>query len=157
MVRPQTLEAMKKHSVADQAQIKFASAVRNYVPKVAGKLPLLMPFKEGIAELRRKHASYKTIASILRDMDVAVSHFTVARFCLEVLELTRPASRSRKASARTVKQHSSSNPKAMRMPKADSAPTTKRAKQSGEGDTLAPSAARQEDAGGPRIADINTV
>jgi hypothetical protein len=63
MVRPQRLEAMKKHSVTDQAQIKFASAVRNYVPKVAGKLPLLMPFKEGIAELRRKHASYETIAS----------------------------------------------------------------------------------------------
>lgn len=55
---------MKKRSVADPAQITFASAVRNYVPKVAGKLPLLMPFKEGIAELRRKRASYETIASI---------------------------------------------------------------------------------------------
>ena len=54
---------MKKRSVADPAQIKFASAVRNYAPKVAGKLPLLMPFKEGIAELRRKHASYKSIAN----------------------------------------------------------------------------------------------
>jgi len=64
MVRPQRLEAMKKRSVADSAQITFASAVRNYVPKVAGKLPLLMPFKEGIAELRRKRASYETIASI---------------------------------------------------------------------------------------------
>ncbi len=61
MLRPQRLEAMKKRSVA---QIKFASAVRNYVPKVAGKLPLLMPFKEGIAELRRKHASYEATASI---------------------------------------------------------------------------------------------
>ena len=148
---------MKKHSVTDPAQIKFASAVRNYVPKVTGKLPLLMPYKEGIAELRRKHASYETIASILRDIDVAVSHFTVARFCLEVLELTPPSSRSRKASARTVKQPSRSNPKAKRIPNADSARTTKRAKQSGEGDTPAPSAARQEDAGGPRIADINTV
>ena len=64
MLRPQRLKAMKKRSVADPAQIKFASAVRNYVPKVAGKLPLLMPSKEGIAELRRKHASYETIVSI---------------------------------------------------------------------------------------------
>ena len=64
MVRPQRFEAMKNHSVADQAQIKFASAVRNYVPKVAGKLPLLMPSKEGIAELRRKHASYEATACI---------------------------------------------------------------------------------------------
>ena len=148
---------MKKRSVADPAQIKFASAVRNYVPKVAGKLPLLKPYKEGIAELRRKHASYETIASILRDIDVAVSHFTVARFCLEVLELTPSSSRSRKASAGTAKHHSRSNPKAKRIPKTDSARMTKRAKQSGEGDTPAPSAARQEDAGGPRIADINTV
>jgi hypothetical protein len=54
---------MKKRSVADPSQIKFASAVRNHAPKVAGKLPLLMPFKEGIAELRRKHASYKIIAN----------------------------------------------------------------------------------------------
>ena len=61
MVRPQRLNAMKKHSVTDPSQIKFASAVRNYVPKVAGKLPLLMPYKEGIAELRRKHASYKPL------------------------------------------------------------------------------------------------
>ena len=148
---------MKKPSVADQAQIKFASAVRNYVPKVAGKLPLLMPFKEGIAELRRKHASYETIASILRDIDVAVSHFTVARFCLEVLKLTAPSSGSRKASARTVKQHPRSNPKAKRIPKPNSVGTIKRPKQLDEGDTLAPHAARQEDAGGPRIADINTV
>jgi hypothetical protein len=34
---------------------------------------------------------------------------------------------------------------------------TKRPKHLDEGDTPAPPAARQEDAGGPRIADINTV
>ena len=57
------MEAMKKRSVADPSQIKFASAVRNHAPKGAGNLPLLMPFKEGIAELGRKHASYKIIAN----------------------------------------------------------------------------------------------
>jgi hypothetical protein len=49
---------------SDSPTKRFENAVRNYVPKVAGKLPLLMPFKEGIAELRRKHASYETIVSI---------------------------------------------------------------------------------------------
>ncbi len=63
MGRPQRLEAMKKRSVADPSQIKFASAVRNHAPKGAGNLPLLMPFKEGIAELRRRHASSKIIAN----------------------------------------------------------------------------------------------
>lgn len=157
MRRTQRFEAMKKHPVADQAQNKFASAVRSYAPRVAGKLPLLLPFKEGIAELRAKHASYKTIAGILRDIDVVVSHFTVARFCREVLELTPRPSRPRKASARTVEQHSSSHPKANRIVKADNSRRTKRGIQSGESDPPGPRVAHQEDVGGPRIADINTV
>ena len=124
---------------------------------MAGKLTRLLPFKEGIAELRRKRASYETIADILRNIDVAVSRFTVARFCREVLELKPRPSQSRQASARTVEQHSSSHPKANRIRKADRSRATKPAKQSGESDTPGPHVAHQEDSGGPRIADINTV
>ena len=57
------------------------------------------PLKEGIAELRRKRASYQAIAEILRDIDVPVSHVTVARFCRDVLEST-PRRADRKATAR---------------------------------------------------------
>ena len=97
---------MNEPSVADLTQDKFASAVRNYVPSTAGKLPKLLPFKEGIAELRRKRASYKTIVDILCNIGVVVSRFTVARFCREVLELTPKRSRSRKASRRAEEQKS---------------------------------------------------
>ena len=85
---------MNEHSAADLAQDKFTSAVRNYEPRMAGKLSKLLPFKEGITELRRKRASYETIADILRNIDVAVSRFTVARFCREILKL-KPLGRRR--------------------------------------------------------------
>lgn len=40
----------------------------------------LAPFKDGIAELRRKKASFVTIAGLLKDEGVVVSYKTVARF-----------------------------------------------------------------------------
>ncbi len=40
----------------------------------------LVPFKDGIAELRRKKASYATIAELLKGEGVVVSYRTVARF-----------------------------------------------------------------------------
>ena len=92
---------MNEHSTADLAQDKFTSAVRNYEPRMAGKLSKLLPFKEGIAELRRKRASYETIAVILRNIDVAVSRFTVARFCREILELPPPRRKRSKMSVRS--------------------------------------------------------
>ena len=142
---------------AELAQNQFATAVRNFTPKLSPKFQKLLPFKDGIAELRRKGASYETIADILRNTNVVVSHDTVTRFCREVLKLTRRSSRPRKTSVRPVQQHSSSNPKAHRICQADSSPATKRAMQSRESETPSPRVARQEDAGGPHIADINTI
>lgn len=40
----------------------------------------LVPFKDGIAELRRKKASYSIIAELLKGEGVVVSYKTVARF-----------------------------------------------------------------------------
>jgi hypothetical protein len=139
------------------AQNQFATAVRNFTPKPSAKFQKLLPFKNGITELRRKGASYETIADILRNINVVVSHDTVTRFCREVLELTPRSSRPRKASARTMQQHSSSNPKAHRIRKADSSRATKCVMQSGESDAPGPRVARQDDAGGPRIADPHTI
>ena len=148
---------MNDATVAELAQNQFATAVRNFTPKLSAKFQKLLPFKDGIAELRRKGASYETIADILRNTNVVVSHDTVTRFCRDVLELTPRSSRPRKASARTVQQHSSSSPKAQRIRKADSSCATKRATQSGKSDTPGSRVARQEGAGGPRIADPNTI
>ncbi|HVM59437.1 MAG TPA: hypothetical protein VMV72_01095 [Verrucomicrobiae bacterium] len=132
------------------AQNQFATTVRNFTPKLSAKFQKLLPFKDGIAELRRKGASYETITNILRDTNVVVSHDTVTRFCREVPGLTPRSSRRRRASVKTVQQDSSSNPKTHRIHKADSSCTTK-------SDTPSPPFARPRDAGGPRIADINTL
>ena len=65
---------------AELAQNQFATAVRNFTPKPPAKFQKLLLLKDGIAELRRKGASYAIIANILRNISVAVSHDTVARF-----------------------------------------------------------------------------
>ena len=148
---------MNDATVADLAQNQFATAVRNFTPKLSAKFQKLLPFKDGIAELRRKGASYETIADILRNTNVVVSHDTVTRFCREVLELTPRSRRPCKASVRTVQHHSTSNPKTHRIRKTDSPRATKSAIQSGESNTPGSRVARQEGAGGPRIADINTI
>ncbi|MGD0059310.1 MAG: hypothetical protein ABSD58_07820 [Verrucomicrobiia bacterium] len=142
---------------AELAQNQFATAVRNFTPKLSAKFQKLLPFKDGIAELRRKGASYETITNILRDTNVVVSHDTVTRFCREVLGLTPRSCRPRKASAKTVQQHSTSNPKAHRIRNVDNSRTSKRTMQSSESDTPSPPVAHPRDAGGPRIADINTL
>jgi hypothetical protein len=89
---------MNDATATDLAKSQFATAVRNFTPRASPKFQRLMTFKEGIAELRQKGASYETIADILRNIDVAVSHDTVARFCHEVLGLT-PAHRGRRKKA----------------------------------------------------------
>ena len=83
---------------AELAQNQFATAVRNFTPKSSPKFQKLLPLKDGIVELRRKGASYAVIADILRNINVAVSHDTVARFCREVLDVTPRTRRPRKAS-----------------------------------------------------------
>ena len=127
---------------AELAQNQFATAVRNFTPKLSAKFQKLLPFKDGIAELRRKGASYETIADILRNTNVTVSHDTVARFCRELLDLTPAQRRRRKTSARRATQKPRSPPQTLNIPN--------HAAQ-------APRVARQENAGGPHIADINTI
>ena len=132
------------------AQNKFATAVRNFTPKLSTKFQKLLPFKDGIAELRRKGASYEAIADILRDTNVVLSHDTVARFCREVLELTPRTRRPRKASAKALQHDSTSNPKANLVRKANTP-------QSNKGDRPDLRVIRPPGVGGPRIADPNTI
>ena len=82
------------------AQNQFVTAVRNFTPKPSAKFQKLLPFKDGIVELRRKGASYAIIADILRNINVAVSLDTVTRFCREVLKLMPRTRRPRKSSVK---------------------------------------------------------
>src|ERR1051326_4413824 len=93
---------MNDATAADAARHKFDEAVRTYAPKMPGRLRQLLPFKEGIAELRSRGASYATIAGILRNVGVTVSRDTVTRFCTDVLQMTQSHTRQRQNSRRTA-------------------------------------------------------
>lgn len=78
----------------------FDAAVKSYERAIGGKIQMLMVHKKGIAELRSKQASFRTIANLLKHSGIDVSHDTVARFCQENL---KPMPR-KKALARTPVQ-----------------------------------------------------
>src|SRR5260370_25440266 len=63
----------------------FEQAVRNY--KRASKLVrILLKYKNGITELRRKHASFDIIRELLEAEGVTVSARTGARLCHQVID-----------------------------------------------------------------------
>jgi len=76
----------------NSAKKPFHQAAREYdnTPKLFRRL---LPFKDGIAELRQKRASFATIAELLTDEGIAVSRKTVTRFCRKFLA---PESRARR-------------------------------------------------------------
>jgi hypothetical protein len=72
---------MAEPFTSDQTNHRFAEAVRDYAPTVPRKRQKLLTLKPGIAELRRKGASYRTITDILR----AARGASVAHDCRVVL------------------------------------------------------------------------
>jgi hypothetical protein len=76
---------MNSALASDSPTNRFENAVRNYSPKPPRKFQKLLPLKTGIAELRKRRASYQTITDLLRDLDISVSCDTVFRFCHEIL------------------------------------------------------------------------
>jgi len=85
---------MKTDSASDLTTARLAQVVRDYTPRHPTKFQKLLPFKDSIAELRGKGASYAAIADILRNINVPVASDTVFRFCHEVLG--EPMTRRRK-------------------------------------------------------------
>jgi hypothetical protein len=84
---------MNNAATTDPATQRFADAARNFTPTASPKFLKLTPFRDGIAELRNKGASYAAIAALLRIADVTVSHDTVARYCHDVLGFPRASRR----------------------------------------------------------------
>jgi len=68
----------------NSAKKPFHQAAREYdnTPKLFRRL---LPFKDGIAELRQKRASYARIAELLTDEGIIVSRTTLTRFCRRFL------------------------------------------------------------------------
>jgi hypothetical protein len=95
---------MNAPSTSDQTNHRFAEAVRAYAPTVPRKWQKLLTLKPGIAELRRRGASYQSITEILRAADVPVSRTTVARFYRVVLRPTHPRKQRRPASRNSPSQ-----------------------------------------------------
>ncbi len=79
---------MTDRAATQPAEKSFDAAVRSYERHAGGKIQALMAHKKGIAELRGKQASFRTIANLLKRAGVNVSHDTVARFCHKILEQT---------------------------------------------------------------------
>lgn len=71
---------------------RFSEAVRAFAPVSASRYAKLLPFKDGIVELRQKGASYRLIRELLATADVAVAVDTIGNFVREVIE-QRPPSR----------------------------------------------------------------
>jgi hypothetical protein len=63
---------MNKHSISEPTNHRFTEAVRDYAPSAPRKWQMLLTLQPGIAELRRKGASYQTITEILWAADVPV-------------------------------------------------------------------------------------
>jgi hypothetical protein len=82
---------MNTPTVSTEAKARFADAVKNYTPPAPEKYRALNEVKESIIALRERKASYETIRVMLHEnAGIEVSHQTVARYCRDVLEATKP-------------------------------------------------------------------
>ena len=71
-------------SERDQLIELFDAQVQSFEASAGRRFHSLLPFKAGIVRLREKGASSRTIADLLKQLGVTVSHNTIARFCREL-------------------------------------------------------------------------
>lgn len=69
---------------------RFNDVVRAFTPPLPRRQAKLMPFREGIFELRQKGASLGLIRELLATIGVSVSKVTIARFLAEVADPSKP-------------------------------------------------------------------
>ena len=74
----------------------FDAKVQSFEGPTERRFQVLLPFKQGIIRLREKNASSRTIAELLKQLGITVSHNTIARFCRELaVAATTPVVHSR--------------------------------------------------------------
>ena len=77
--------------VSAEAKARLTEAVKSYTPPAPEKYRALNEVKDSIIALRERKASYETIRAMLHEnAGIEVSHQTVARYCREVLDSTKP-------------------------------------------------------------------
>ncbi len=135
--------------IAAQAA-RFSEAVRAFTPVCASRYAKLLPFKDGIVELRQKGASYRLIRELLATIGVAVAVDTVGNFVREVVEQRSPSRPAR--SRRTVRALSeSASSRSLPTPSKPQFPFTVAPPASAE--PVAEPPAERSRTRGPRIAD----
>lgn len=92
---------------------RFNDAVRAFTLPLPRRQAKLMPFREGIFELRQKGASLGLIRELLATIDVSVSKVTIARFLAEVSDPSKPTRSSPRSNYR---RHFVSNTEPMASP-----------------------------------------
>jgi hypothetical protein len=65
---------------------RFAESVRAFTPVCKARYAKLLPFRDGIAQLREKGASYDLIREMLTAAGVTVAVDTIGNFVREVIE-----------------------------------------------------------------------
>ena len=80
---------MSDASAADAPTQRFAEAVRNFAGVPPKRFAVLLPHRDGIAELRQKGASFGMIRELLAMAGIEVAADTVRRFYREVIEEPR--------------------------------------------------------------------
>ncbi len=142
---------MNTEPTTNERQKLIAAAADSYTAPSPQSHTVLMPIRESLATLRTKGASYRTIAHILRNVDIKVSLDTLARFCRDHVEQPPPHKDKRRAAAKSAAYQTEDtpppNPPAPPMPDnpADTKPTK-------ETDTPPPPRGK-----GPRIADPSNI
>lgn len=93
---------------------RFNDAVRTFTPPSPMRHAKLMPFRDGIVELRQKGASLRLIRELLATANVGVGTDTIARFLAEVTgePTPHPATKGRERQSRVAARPVSPHPPA---------------------------------------------
>ena len=142
---------MNDGNTVSHSQRVMEETAANYAPRCPPKYEVLMQFQESIATLRRKGASYRTIADILHTVNVSVSLDTVARFCREVVEQRQPRKTRRRSFVRPLSERTAQATRGDHRPN--------RVSENGAGNHVTDRPAKEPPVRtkGPRIADPTNV
>ncbi len=132
---------MSEATVADAPTARFAEAVRNFAGVPPKRFAVLLPHRDGIAELRQKGASFGMIRELLAMAGIEVAADTVRRFYREVIEEPRAGAKRSLKRERQAPSVPLNPPTAAALP--SPAPSSPRP----------PAAAETPRNRGPRIAD----
>jgi hypothetical protein len=93
---------MSESTEDESLRLRFTDFVRSFKPVVQKRYAKLLPFNDGIAELRQKGASYRVIREALDALGVKVALDTLGHFCRDMIEQRAPHPRHARRRVRTA-------------------------------------------------------